>query len=203
MIAIADIDFISDAFFQLRASAATTATFDNVTFFLNAIDLMARDQSFIDLRNRQARHRTLERLEAQTSTFMDQRAKEEQQAQNDARTALEEARNRLKKRVEDLNARTDLDAIAKQIMVRNVEETENRQLRVFEQNLVQARDVRIRAARETMETQIRGIRTRIRALAVLLPPLPVLAMGILLFVRRARRERESARAVGRLREEAA
>ena len=202
VIAIADIDFISDAFFELRASAASTATFDNVTFFLNAIDLLARDRSFIDLRNRRARHRTLERLEAQTSTFMNQRASEEQQAQNDARAALEEARNRLKKRVEDLNARTDLDAVARQIMVRNVEETESRQLSVFEQNLVQARDIRILAARETMEAQIRRIRTRIRALAVLVPPLPVLLMGIVLFVRRARRERESARATGRLREAA-
>jgi hypothetical protein len=67
---------------------------------------------------------------------------------------------------------------------------------------MQARDMRNRTARETMESQIRRIRTRIRALAVLVPPLPVLLMGVVLFVRRARRERESARAAGRLREAA-
>ena len=48
---IADIDFISDAFFQIRNAAQATASFDNITFFLNAIDMLAGDQSFIALRN--------------------------------------------------------------------------------------------------------------------------------------------------------
>lgn len=202
LVAIADLDFISDSFFDIRAMAAATATFDNITFFLNTIDLLAGDESFIALRNRRVRHRTLERLEAQTRSFMDRRAKEEQQAQKEALTALEEARNRLTKRVEALNARTDLDAQAKQIMVRNLEETENRQLRVLERSIAEARDAKIRASRETMEGQIRSIRTRIRTFAVLLPPVPVLLIGAALFVRRTRRERETARATGRMRDAA-
>jgi hypothetical protein len=48
-----------------------------------------------------------------------------------------------------------------------------------------------------METEVRNIRTRIRTLAVLLPPLPVLLVGAGIFVRRARRERENARAMRR------
>jgi hypothetical protein len=70
---------------------------------------------------------------------------------------------------------------------------------VLERTISQARDARVRASRDTMEAQIRRIRTRIRLLAVILPPLPVLAVGIVVFMRRARRERESARASGRLR----
>ena len=200
LVAIADIDFISDAFFGIRATADATTNFDNIAFFLNVIDLQAGDESFIALRNRRAQHRTLERLEAQTQTFIERRAREEQQAQEEARTALEEARSRLQERLDSLNARTDLDAVAKQILVRNLEESENRQLGVLEANIVQERDAKIRASRETMETQVRRIRTRIRALAVLLPPLPVLAIGVAQFVRRSKRERESARAMGRLRE---
>ena len=199
LVAIADLDFISDTFFDIRASAGPTARFDNVTFFVNTIDLLAGDQTFISLRNRRARYRTLERLEAQTRTFMERRAKEEQQAQDQARQALDGARARLKARVDEVNARTDLDAVAKQIMARNLEESENRQLRVLERTISQARDARVRASRDAMEAQIRRIRTRIRLLAVILPPLPVLAMGIVVFMRRARRERESARATGRLR----
>lgn len=200
-IAIADIDFISDSFFGIRAAAQATANFDNITFFSNAIDLLAGDESFIALRNRRSRHRTLERLEAQTRTFMEQRARDEQAAQKEALTALEEARGRLQKRVDDLNARTDLDANARQIMVRTLEETETRQLRVLEENIVRTRDAKIRASRETMEMQIRTIRTRIRTLAVLLPPVPVLLLGVALFARRARREREGASVMGRLRQE--
>jgi ABC-2 type transport system permease protein len=203
LIVVADLDFISDNFFDIRARAQATANFDNITFFSNAIDVLAGDESFIALRQRRSRHRTLERLEARTRTFMDRRAREEQQAQEEARTALEEARTRLRTRIDELNARTDLDAVAKQIMVRNQEETESRQLRVLEANLAEARDVKIRASRETMETQIRTIRTRIRALAVLLPPVPVLLAGVAIFVRRRRRERETDRATGRRRVEAA
>jgi ABC-2 type transport system permease protein len=199
LVAIADLDFISDAFFDIRAMAAANASFDNITFFLNTIDMLARDESFIALRNRRPRHRTLERLEAQTRTFMDRRTREEQQAQKEALTALDEARSRLNKRIESLNARTDLDAQARQIMVRNLEATENRQLRVLERSIAEARDAKIRASRETMEGQIRAIRTRIRSLAVLLPPVPVLLIGVAVFVRRTQRERDAARAAGRVR----
>jgi hypothetical protein len=98
-----------------------------------------------------------------------------------------------------LNARTDIDVVAKQILARNLEETETRQLRVLEGTISQARDARVRASRDEMEAQIRRIRARIRVLAVLLPPLPVLLLGIAVFMRRGRRERESARITGRLR----
>jgi ABC-2 type transport system permease protein len=199
LITIGDVDFISDAFFDIRATAGPAARFDNITFFLNAIDLVAGDESFISLRDRRPQYRTLERLETQTRTFMERRAREEQQAQQEARTALEQARARMKKRVDDLNARTDLDVVAKQIMARNAEETENRQLRVLEGTISQARDARVRASRDEMESQIRRIRARIRLLAVLLPPLPVLLLGVFFFIRRGRRERDSAIAAGRLR----
>lgn len=200
LVAIADVDFISDAFFDIRAMASATASFDNITFFLNTIDLLAGDGSFIALRSRVARHRTLERLEAQTRTFMDRRTRQEHQAQKEAITALEDARKRLNTRIEALNARTDLDARARQSMVRNLEETENRQLRVLETGIAEARDAKIRASREAMESEIRGIRTRIRSMAVLLPPVPVLLIGVAVFVRRTRREREAARVNGRVRD---
>jgi ABC-2 type transport system permease protein len=203
LIVVADLDFISDNFFDIRARAQATANFDNITFFSNAIDVLAGDESFIALRQRRSRHRTLERLEARTRTFMDRRAREEQQAEEEARTALEAARARLRTRIDELNARTDLDAVARQIMVRNQEEAESRQLRVLETNIAEARDAKIRASREAMETQIRRIRSGIRAVAVLGPPVPVLLAGVAIFVRRRRREHETGRTLRRDRIEAA
>ena len=175
------------------------ASFDNIVFFLNAIDVLVGDEAFIALRNRRVRHRTLERVEAQTQGFMERRLQEEQQAEKEARTALEDARNRLKQRVQEFDQRRDLDVQAKQIMVRNLEEVENRRLRVLEANIDLTKNAKIRASRETMEAQIRRIRGTIRTFVVLLPPIPVLLLGAVLFVRRERREREGARAVRRLR----
>ena len=201
IIAIADLDFISDNFFEIRAESPG-ASFDNVPFFLNAIDVLAGDDSYISLRNRRGRHRTLERFEAQTRDFAERRAREEQQAEREARKATDAGRSRFAKQAEAVNARTDLDPVAKQITLQNVQENENRQLSVLQTKITEAKDARIRASRETMEIQVQDIRTRIRALAVLVPPLPVLFMGVVIFVLRRRRERDGERSLRRLREAA-
>ena len=200
IIVVADIDFISEQFFQIREQAPGGLNFDNITFFLNAMDTLLGEDAFIDLRSRRARHRTLERVEAQTAEFIEQRTAEEQQAEADAEQALTEAQQRLNDRVTELQGRTDIDAQTRQIMVRNLEEVENRRLEVLSANIETEKDTRIQASRENMEAQIRRIQTSIKTFAILLPPVPVVMLGIAIFIRRNRREREGAAAAHRLRE---
>ncbi|MEE2963968.1 MAG: Gldg family protein [Acidobacteriota bacterium] len=200
LVVIADLDFISEQFFQIRETAPANLNFDNVTFFLNAMDSLIEDDSFIALRSRRARHRTLERVEAQTAEFVEQRTLDEQQAETDAEQALTDAQNRLNERVAEVQNRDDIDAQAKQIMARNLEEVENRRLQVLSANIQTEKETQIRASLERMETQIRAIQSRIKTFAILLPPIPVLAFGVMIFVRRQRREREGAAAARRLRE---
>ena len=200
IIVVADLDFISEQFFQIREQAPGGLNFDNITFFLNAMDTLLGEDAFIDLRSRRARHRTLERVEAQTAEFIEQRTADEQQAEADAEQALTEAQQRLNDRVAELQARNDIDAQTRQIMVRNLEEVENRRLEVLSANIETEKDTRIQAGRENMEAQIRRIQTSIKTFAILLPPVPVVLLGIAIFVRRSRREREGAAAAHRLRE---
>ena len=200
VIVVADLDFISEQFFQIREQAPGGLNFDNVTFFLNAMDTLLGEDAFIDLRSRRARHRTLERVEAQTAEFIAQRTADEQQAEEDAEQALTEAQQRLNDRVAELQGRADIDAQTRQIMVRNLEEVENRRLEVLSANIETEKDTRIQASRENMEAQIRRIQTSIKTFAILLPPVPVVALGIAIFIRRNRREREGAAAAHRLRE---
>ena len=200
IIVVADLDLIGEQFFQIREQAPGGLNFDNITFFLNAMDTLVEEDAFIDLRSRRARHRTLERVEAQTAEFIEQRTAEEQQAEADAEAALTEAQQRLNDRVAELQARTDIDAQTKQIMVRNLEEVENRRLEVLSTNITTERDTRVQASRENMESQIRRIQTTIKTFAILLPPVPVVALAVAIFMRRQRREREGAAAARRLRE---
>ena len=55
------------------------------------------------------------------------------------------------------------------------------------------------ASKERMEAQIRAIQSGIKLTAVILPPIPVLVIGIIIFIRRRRREAEGAAAARRLR----
>ena len=62
---VADVDMISDFFFQERNLGNLSMKFDNVTFVLNAVDSLVGDDSFIELRSRRPAHRTLVRVEQQ------------------------------------------------------------------------------------------------------------------------------------------
>ena len=51
-IAIADLDLISEQFFQLRRQKIEDLDLDNVTFVLNCVDVLAGDDAFVALRKR-------------------------------------------------------------------------------------------------------------------------------------------------------
>ncbi len=90
VVLVADIEMVSDAFFVWRERGAMPGQdinfdFDNVTFVLNALDSLAGDDRFLELRKRRPRHRTLERLDRQTADALKEvdRARKEKSKEHD------------------------------------------------------------------------------------------------------------------------
>jgi ABC-2 type transport system permease protein len=188
-ILIADVDLMGEEFFDLRRKGAENLNFDNVTFLLNSVDQLAGDPSFIALRKRRPRQRTLEAVEARTRTYESQRLHETQMAEVMADQRLKEAQARLDRSVREVEQRTDLDDQTKQVMIANLQSAENRRLEVARANIDDEKQRQIEDSRAEMENSIRGIQNTIKLLAVALPPIPAFVVFLIVSVRRLRRER--------------
>jgi ABC-2 type transport system permease protein len=188
-IVVADTDFFGEQFFDLRRRGIEGLNFDNVTFILNAVDDLAGERSFIALRKRRPRYRTLEALEARTRQFEEKRRAETQQASAIADQRLREAQARLDAAVKALEARGDLDEQTRQLMISQVQAAESRRFSVARANIEDERLRQIEDARGEMESSIRGIQNGIKLLAISLPPVPAFLLAVALALRRWKRER--------------
>lgn len=190
LVMVADLDMVSRQFFDLRAEGMEGLEFDNVTFVLNAVDVLAGDESFVALRKRRRLHRTLTAVEALTRVHTERQAERTREAGEEAERRLKEAQGALDRRVEALRARTDLDERTRDIMVATAERTENRKLEVARARIEDERDRAVALSRAESETAIRAVQHRIRILAVALPPIPALLLGLWMLRRRLRVERK-------------
>ncbi len=190
-IVVADVDVMGEQFFQLRAQGAERLEFDNVSFLLNAVDALAGDEDFIELRKRRRRHRTLSTVESLTKEYEDERLEETREAETNAEQQLEQAQKRLDDAVAAIRERGDLDARTRQIMIANQQKIENRRLTVSRKNIEDEKQRLIERSRADMESSIRNIQSSIKLAAVALSPIPAFLLFLFVSARRLRREQAS------------
>jgi ABC-2 type transport system permease protein len=190
VIAIADLDFISDTFYNLRSQGIEDLNFDNVTFISNCIDVLAGDESFVDLRKRRPKHRTLTALELRIGEFDKKRAEKQETAEAVAQKSLTEAQDNFNKAVAEVERREELDPRAKAVLIQNVRKIEQNRLNLQTARIEAQKEKEVSVARLDMQKQIRTVQNGVKVRSIILPPIPALFFGVIVFVRKRRRERQ-------------
>lgn len=186
VILVADLDMISDIFFQLRQSKMLNL--DNVTFVLNCVDALAGDESYIELRKRRRIFRTLTTIEKLETRFREQKLQEEQEAETVAQQKLAAAQAGFDEKVGAIEERTDLDPRAKEVMIASLKQREEAKLTAKKQAIEDEQQKRIDDAYFAMRQQIGRIHSNRKFLAVTVPILLPLLIGILVFFMRRSKE---------------
>ena len=192
LIYVADLDCISDMFFEIRREGVKDLSFDNVTFVLNSVDSLVGDASYIDLRKRRPRHRTLTAVENLTKAHVQKEADDTKKAEDDAKKELEEATKRRDAAVEEIKKRTDVDTSTKMNMVAEVEEEEKRRFEMKEKEINDKKNAAIKRSLTDKREAVKQIRKNIKVLAVLLPPIPAVLVALIIFFQRATQPKRSA-----------
>jgi len=189
VIVAADVDMISEGFFNMRRQSGGELTFDNITFVLNCIDELAGDTSFIELRKHRRRHRTLTTFEEMTDKYEQQRQKAENEARAEAERKLKEASAQLKKQEEAVDKRTDLKAQERREKKEWATAVAERRFKLAKEEIESEKKRRVTQAKAEKARATEKIENWIKEAAVLLPPIPALILGVIVLLLRRRRER--------------
>src|SRR4029079_40358 len=84
---VADLDFVSNAFFNLRRLGERELDFENVGFLVNCVDYLAGDESLIALRQKRPQRRTLTKIMQLSESFEREAEKERKEAEDKAKKA--------------------------------------------------------------------------------------------------------------------
>lgn len=187
---IADLDMISDGFFELRRQGEENLRFDNVTFFANCVDVLAGDSSFVELRKKRLTRRNLELIDQMTKSTVEEVTREEEKAEQQAQAELDEAQRAFDDKVAAISKRTDIDERAKRVQIEYLRQVEQQKLDAKKEDIEAQKKEKLRQAQDRLQGRIRSLQSQIKLWAVLIPPIPALLVGLAIFFARASGERE-------------
>ncbi|MGD0517265.1 MAG: Gldg family protein [Thermoguttaceae bacterium] len=195
VVLVADIDMLSDAFFQLREMGESQENelnfqFDNVTFILNALDKLAGDQRFIEIRKRRPRHHTLTRIEKETQAAQDEVAKAHEKYLSDIQKAEEDERKVVEEKVKELQSQQNADTMQLLIQVQMIQNDLNRKMEAKLDRIKKDKKQEYDKIETDLNTKKQQYQKQYKIWALILPPIPPLLVAIAVFSLRRKRERE-------------
>jgi len=201
VILVSDIDLMDSTFVDLRAEPIPELDlhFQNVTFVLNALDALANDDRFIEIRKREQDYRTLSRVETQLNVLRDQAEESIKKYRDDFRKETDQTEQEMRNAIDSLKAEVarlqkqdDIDQKQVQAAVTRLAlrmQVEERREKIEKERLKQTRDEQIKKNNDELELKTRRIQDHYKLMAVSLPPIPPLVLALIVFLLQRRRER--------------
>lgn len=184
VIFVADVDLISNDIFRIQEQQLYDMRIDNVTFVLNAVDELAGNKEYINLRKRRSKLRTLTEVEAQKEVFNQSLNKQIQDADTQAKDRQKVAQKAFDDAVaavendESLDQRTKRQLI--QIKRQNAQSVLDEETREIERD----KERQVELLNDEKNRRVAAIELKAWLLGVLLPPLPaILLMFVVLGIR--------------------
>lgn len=204
---IADIDCMLPIFSEIRKRPEQYEEIDfrfqNVTFILNVIDVLAGETQYPEIRRHEPQHSTLAEFETQAEKYREaerENQKEFQETFNkEVREAEEQNQKTLAKFQEkakalqlegatDPSKAQDLISLLQQVQVEQA--ALERKLKVKQEQLESTKNEKVEESRRESEAKVIELQNTYKYLAIFLPPIPPLLVGAAVFVSRRVRERE-------------
>jgi ABC-2 type transport system permease protein len=195
VVLVADIDMLSDAFFQLREMGESQENeinfqFDNVAFILNVLDKLAGDERFIEIRKRRPRHHTMTRIEKETQAAQDEAAKAHEDYLNGVQKDEDDARKEMEEQLKDLQNQKDADPMQQLIKLQMKQQELNRKMEVSLEQKKRERKQKYDKIETNLNQEKQQFQKQYKIMALLIPPIPPLLVAIVVFTLRRKRERE-------------
>lgn len=204
---VADVDYIHQFFSENRKNPEQFEELDlrvqNITFVLNAIDVLAGEERYPTIRSHEPQHAALALFEDQAEQYRleeTERQKEFQEEFDKAIQAAEEENQTTLARFEEKIRKLQKDGAVDPTkfeelrgLMQQLDQQRGaltRRLQIKRQKMEAERDANIQTSRRTAERKVLELQNRYKMLAIFLPPIPPLLVGAGVFVTRRVRERE-------------
>ncbi len=199
VVLVADFDMLTDEFFRIREQGempdrGINFDFDNVSFVLNAIDSLAGEDRFLELRKRRPKHRTLTKFDERLEEARKQEAEARDNLRKEKDDNIKKESAKFKEEIDKLRERLKTDTKIEQADVENRVATalQEGQKRIddYKKDAEQKSGEKIDDINSKLDAKIQTMRAWFMFWAVVIPPIAPLALAGFVFIVRRTRERE-------------
>ncbi len=204
---IADIDCMLPIFSEIRKHPEqyeeVDFRFQNVTFVLNVIDILAGENRYPEIRRHEPQHSTLALFEEQAEIYREEERQNQKTYQEEFNKEVREAEEQNQKtlvkfqeKAQALQREGATDPSKQQELIQLLQQVQmqqaalDRKLSVRREQMESEKDKLIEKSRRNAESEVIKLQTIYKTLATVLPIIPPLLVGAGVFVSRRVRERE-------------